>query len=48
MKVKKHLKLSMNLAIPRAGVQPLGTLALILFVSSFPASAVPLEGGYYA
>ena len=43
MKVKKHLKLNKNQATTLPGVQPLGTLALFLFVSSFPAQAVVLQ-----
>jgi internalin A len=45
MKVKKHLKLNINLAIPRAGLalQLLGTLSLALCVLSFPIKAISQE-----
>ena len=43
MKVCKHLKLNKNLASTLPGIRPLGTLALFLFVSSFPVQAVSLQ-----
>ncbi len=43
MKVCKHLKLNKNPASTLPGVRPLGTLALFLFASSFPAQAVSLQ-----
>ncbi|HBY80651.1 MAG TPA: hypothetical protein DEG47_27415, partial [Cyanobacteria bacterium UBA11148] len=41
MKVEKHPQRSKNPAITLLGVQPLGTLAFFLWVSSFPTQAVP-------
>ena len=41
MKVKKHLIVNKNQASTLPGVRPLGTLFVFLFVSSFPAQAVP-------
>ena len=41
MKVKKHPQLNMNPVFSRSGVRPLAALFVFLFVSSFPASAVP-------
>jgi internalin A len=43
MKVCKHLKLNKNPASTLPGFRPLGTLALFLFVSSFPVQAVGLQ-----
>jgi internalin A len=43
MKVCKHLKLNKNPASTLPGFRPLGTLALFLFVSSFPVQAVELQ-----
>ncbi len=43
MKVCKSLKLNKNLANTLPGVRPLGTLALFLFVSSFPVQTVSLQ-----
>jgi internalin A len=43
MKVCKHLKLNKNSASTLPGFRPLGTLALFLFVSSFPVQAVGLQ-----
>jgi internalin A len=44
-KVNLHPQLNLNLGIPGAlpSFQPLATLALLLWVSSFPAQAVPLQ-----
>jgi len=43
MKVCKHPQLNKNPASTLPGVQPLGTLAFFLFVSSFPAQAASLQ-----
>jgi internalin A len=43
MKVCKYLKLNKNPASTLPGFRPLGTLALFLFVSSFPVQAVGLQ-----
>lgn len=45
MNIYKSLKLNINQVIPRAlpAIQPLGTLALVLLVSSFPIKAFPQQ-----